>query len=235
VPADVTIAATSSSGASYSYGTVFAIDVLAGAIPATCTPPSGSLFPVGTTTVTCTATGSNQQTGTGTFTVTVQPFATPNQPPVLTLPADITVSTSSTSGKTVSFTVTATDDGAVPPTVTCSPPSGSRFPVGTSTVTCTAVDDQGASSTGSFRVTVIGPLERACALLEDSLGITLTDRLVSTLRAAADALHQAGRDGDARTIRSLAQKVWNAGTTYVRPALRQMVVQTVQAVMARAC
>jgi HYR domain len=49
---------------------------------------------------------------------------------------------------------TATDivDASVP--VSCDPSSGSTFPAGTTTVTCTATDDSGNSTSASFTVTV---------------------------------------------------------------------------------
>ena len=52
------------------------------------------------------------------------------------------------------YAASATDlvDGSVP--VGCSPRSGSVFPAGTTTVTCTATDAHGNSTTGSFTVTV---------------------------------------------------------------------------------
>jgi hypothetical protein len=53
----------------------------------------------------------------------------------------------------VSFAVTATDNCSVP-TVINSPPSGSVFPVGTTTVTATATDAAGNTSTCTFKVTV---------------------------------------------------------------------------------
>src|SRR5581483_5077593 len=39
-------------------------------------------------------------------------------------------------------------------TTSCTPPSGSTFPVGTSTVTCTATDTSGNTASCSFTVTV---------------------------------------------------------------------------------
>jgi hypothetical protein len=54
----------------------------------------------------------------------------------------------------VSYAVTASDtiDGTVP--VTCAPPSGSRFKVGKTRVSCTATDNSGNSATTQFTVTV---------------------------------------------------------------------------------
>jgi len=55
----------------------------------------------------------------------------------------------------VAFTVTATDlvDGNV--TATCAPPSGSTFPLGTTTVQCSATDLHGNTGHGSFHVNVV--------------------------------------------------------------------------------
>jgi hypothetical protein len=85
VPANITTAATSASGAVVTY-TATANDAQDGPLPPTCSPSSGSTFPVGTTTVTCTATDSGGLTGTATFTVTVTPYVPPNTAPVLTFP-----------------------------------------------------------------------------------------------------------------------------------------------------
>ncbi|MGY1608661.1 endo-1,4-beta-xylanase [Geodermatophilus sp. SYSU D00700] len=58
----------------------------------------------------------------------------------------VSATSSGAAGAKVSYTVTAGDtrDGAV--TATCAPPSGSRFPIGTTEVTCTATDAAGNTS-----------------------------------------------------------------------------------------
>ncbi len=77
--------------------------------------------------------------------------------PVITVPADITVSATGPQGAAVSFTATATDntDGAITPV--CVPASGSTFAIGTTAVVCTATDAAGNSATGTFNVTVTDP------------------------------------------------------------------------------
>jgi len=61
------------------------------------------------------------------------------------------------SGAIVTYTApTATDNCDLSPSVVCSPPSGSLFPVGVTTVTCTATDDCGNESECEFDVTVTG-------------------------------------------------------------------------------
>ena len=117
----------------------------------TCTPPSGSNFPVGTATVTCTATAGGAVVSSCSFSVTV---VRDTLPPRITCPPDIKVCTCSDNGTNVTYSVTASDDCDPSPSVTCTPPSGSNFPPGTTVVTCTAKDACGHESTCSFRVTV---------------------------------------------------------------------------------
>ncbi len=75
-------------------------------------------------------------------------------PPVLSLPSTLTVAATSASGALVSYSVSATDNLDPQPVVTCAPPSGSLFAVGATTVSCTATDESGNSSSGSFTVQV---------------------------------------------------------------------------------
>ena len=116
-----------------------------------CDHPSGSLFPIGTTSVACSATDNALNTASGGFLVIVTEDVTP---PVLSLPADITAEATGPNGAVVTYTATANDnlDGPVP--VTCVPPSGSTFPLGTTTVQCSATDAHGNIATGSFTITV---------------------------------------------------------------------------------
>ncbi|WIY77210.1 HYR domain-containing protein [Streptomyces anulatus] len=74
---DRTARAPDDDGARIAY-TATATDPQDGALPVTCTPPSGSLFPVGTTTVTCSATDSAGNTGADTARFEVlEPFVSP--------------------------------------------------------------------------------------------------------------------------------------------------------------
>ncbi|WP_257138670.1 HYR domain-containing protein [Streptomyces sp. rh34] len=61
-------------------------------------------------------------------------------------------------GARIDYTATATDpqDGALP--VTCAPPSGSLFPVGTTTVTCSATDSAGNTGADTARFEVLEPV-----------------------------------------------------------------------------
>src|SRR5262249_54710083 len=83
-PANQTVEATSAAGAVATYTNATATDNVDGPVPATCTPASGSTFPLGVDTVTCSATDSSGNTGTATFTITVADTTGP----AFTAPAD---------------------------------------------------------------------------------------------------------------------------------------------------
>jgi Ca2+-binding RTX toxin-like protein len=146
------VQATGPQGAVVMY-TVIATDDRDGQVTPTCTPASGSTFPVGTNQVTCVATDAAGNSASQTFTVTVTP-PPDTTPPVIRATPPAPVEATGPEGAVVTYTVTATDavDGQVTPT--CTPASGSTFPVGNTQVTCTATDSAGNSATATFTVTV---------------------------------------------------------------------------------
>ena len=148
LPSDKTVAATSSNGATVTYS-ASATDETDGTITPSCSPASGSTFPIGESTVNCSATDAAGNKSTGSFKVTVQDTA-----PVLSLPGDKTVEATSANGAAVTYSASATDavDGSV--AVNCTPISGSTFGLGATTVNCSATDKAGNKATGSFKVTV---------------------------------------------------------------------------------
>jgi Tol biopolymer transport system component len=75
-------------------------------------------------------------------------------PPLLALPDTITVEATSASGAVATYSVSATDDEDPNPSLSCTPPSGSTFPIGASAVTCTATDASGNIATASLTVIV---------------------------------------------------------------------------------
>lgn len=156
VPAPITVPATSPAGAVVTY-TASAADSAGNPLTVSCSPPSGSTFPIGTTSVTCSATDSSGGTASGSFDVTVQD----TDLGLTGMPSDMTVDATSPAGATVSFTPpTASDeDGPGTAAVSCAPASGAALPVGTTSVTCTATDsdDTPSSVSQSFSVTVLSP------------------------------------------------------------------------------
>lgn len=151
-PANLLVGNTSSTGASnVTYTGATASDLVSGDLPVSCTPASGSTFALGTTTVTCTATDAAGNEGSATFTIEVQD----RTKPTVTVPADITAEATAASGATVTYMgVTASDDVDGPLSATCSKASGTEFPMGTTTVTCSARDKAGNIGDNTFTVTV---------------------------------------------------------------------------------
>jgi hypothetical protein len=149
-PVGLAAEATSPDGAVVNFD-VSATDLVDGAVPTVCSTPSGSTFPLGSTTVTCAASDSRGNSGFARFEVVVKDATGP----ALTLPGTITAEATSGAGADVMYTATATDlvDGAVG--TSCSPASGATFAVGSTTVTCTATDTRGNTASGSFVVDVV--------------------------------------------------------------------------------
>ncbi|HYP26734.1 MAG TPA: beta-propeller fold lactonase family protein [Blastocatellia bacterium] len=109
-------------------------------------PAAGSALPV----------GSSPAPGVAAF----PPAGCLNTPPIsIDCPPAVTVMAvenlcPATPCAVVNFTVTSSG-GSAGATVICSPASGSIFPVGTTTVTCTAADSSGDTASCSFTVTVV--------------------------------------------------------------------------------
>ncbi|MFA5801870.1 MAG: HYR domain-containing protein [Thermoleophilia bacterium] len=145
------VEATGPSGSSASFDT-YATDALSGVVGGTsCTPASGLTFPLGSTTVTCSATDAAGNTGTAALTVTVADTTAP----AVTTSGNVTVEAIGPSGAVVYFTSGATDIVDGTDLTSCTPASGSTFPLGSTTVTCSASDGAGNTGTGTLTVTVV--------------------------------------------------------------------------------
>ncbi len=151
LPAAMIVEATGPTGAVVAY-TAWATDAPHPDPAITCVPPSGSTFPLGTTTVNCSATDASANTTNGSFTITV----VDTTPPTVGTNPNQTLEATGPAGAVATFpTPTATDlVGPLSPAVTCLPASGSTFPLGTTTVTCSATDTAGNTGTSTFTITV---------------------------------------------------------------------------------
>ncbi len=122
-----------------------------------CLPASGSLFPLGSTTVTCTATDAVGNTSSVTFTVEVVDAT----PPAVVCPAPSQVVADPITGQVpmpdllgaVLATDNVTPSGAI--VLSQSPAAGALVGVGVHTVTVTATDGAGNSHTCTTTVEVI--------------------------------------------------------------------------------
>lgn len=161
------VVSTSGANGIVTYTAPTATDLVDGDVPVFCTPASGSSFPLNTTTtVTCTATDSHGKIGSSSFDV----IASDTGAPTLVIPGNMTVEATSANGAVVVFVATATDDIDASPLVSCTPASGSTFPLGTTTVSCSASDNAETPNTanGTFTITIVDTTLPVITLLGDS-------------------------------------------------------------------
>jgi len=106
-------------------------------------------------------------------------------PPTLSVPAEIAKVATGSDGAVVEFAndISATDDVDDNVPVQCSPASGSTFPIGTTTVTCTATDDAGNTASESFDVIVKGATEQVTDLKEVIANLNLPAAITTSLSA----------------------------------------------------
>ncbi|MFC5577837.1 HYR domain-containing protein [Lysobacter niabensis] len=156
LPGNLIEEATSAAGEVVTFAAT-AVDIVDGSVVVACTPASGSQFALGVTPVNCSAADAAGNSAAGSFTVTVRDTTAP----ALTLPLDRIIEATSSAGAAVNFAASALDivDGAVG--VTCTPASGSTFPLApaptkarVTTVYCEATDAAGNEAGDSFDVTV---------------------------------------------------------------------------------
>jgi len=184
LPASITAEATGPNGAVASWPDPTASDPDDAAGTPICSPTSGSTFPLGSTTVTCTSTDTHGNIGSASFTVTVVDTTAPWLPWAQWSSLDAT----SPAGAAVYLTGGATDlvDGPVP--MTFAPPSGSTFPIGTTTVVGSAVDSHGNRLDFTFAITIKGAPEQINDLIAEIRFVNLpagtTKALLAPLNAA---------------------------------------------------
>ncbi|WNG38144.1 HYR domain-containing protein [Archangium violaceum] len=217
----------SPSGATASFA-VTASDAC-GPASVTCSSASGSTFPVGETPVSCAATDGSGNTSSCGFNVTVRGDTTK---PVLSCPTAPVVVNACAGSSTATFNASATDNcGPVP--VTCSHASGSTFPAGNTTVTCSATDASGNTDSCSFTVQVGGAdastpptpgadlgielwapnhkyeylpyvLSQCAAPAKDACGKSLPlEKYGRILRVTSDEVEDANGNGDGRTCNDM--------------------------------
>jgi len=150
-PANVSVTAAAGQCGSNVAFTVSANDACGSVTNLVSTPASGSAFPVGVATVTSTATDNSGNTSQCSFTVTV----TDTQAPAIACSSNLILNApAGQNSMVVNFPAPTVSDNCPGATGSCSPASGSTFPLGTTTVTCTARDSSSNQSTCSFTVTV---------------------------------------------------------------------------------
>jgi HYR domain len=140
----------------------------------------------------------NESAPTEPFTIRIDKTA-----PVVSVPAPITVNATGPTGATVNYEAGASDNLDLFPAVDCGPASSGVFPIGTTTVTCTATDDAGNSATKQFTVTVRGAAEQLDSLLAAVTGVGSG----SSLEGKVKQIQKAVADGKKNTCSLLSDFV----------------------------
>ena len=153
-PGTINVNATSGCSATAMWtGPTFTDNCSGGSIVRTTGPPPGGTFPIGTTHMVYTATDAAGNTSTCSFDVVVAD----NTAPVISgCPGPINVNTTAGCTGTATWAEPMVADNCAGASITrtAGPASGSAFPIGTTSITYTATDAAGNTSTCSFDVVV---------------------------------------------------------------------------------
>ena len=152
-PENLSVRTLGPDGAPVGFG-VMATDACDDAVTITTSAVPGSMFALGITVVQGTATDASGNRSECSFTITVFD----DEPPTITCPADVAVleSEAGSSQALVAFhSPIVTDNADRAPVAIATPPSGSVFPLGDTTVRWVATDASGNSSSCSFVVRVV--------------------------------------------------------------------------------
>lgn len=148
---DIVEEATGPDGNNVNYVIPGASDVIDPAPTVICTPAPDSLFPLGDTTVTCTATDASGNSFSETFMISVVDTTAPS----ITAPANQSFEATAVLSPLTSadYGLATGSDIFTPVTITSDAPA--TFPLGDTTITWTATDDNGLANTATQTVTII--------------------------------------------------------------------------------
>src|SRR5437762_4705458 len=118
--------------------------------------------------------------------------------PSLTLPASASTNATSSRGAVVSYIAVATDDVA-PTSLVCAPGAGLIFPVGATTITCSALDAASHATTATFVITVVGATDQLAQLRALVAALTIDPSVKQGLLDKLDSARGTIASGAAKT------------------------------------
>lgn len=156
IPQSMTVEATSPTGAMVNYQ-VSASDNIDTTTAVSCLPASGSLLAIGHFEIRCEASDSAGNTAINSFNVDIVDTTSPN----IVIPVGVFAESLDGIAAEVYYTVSATDSIDTDVNLQCLPTSGYLFPIGESTVNCSANDAAGNQTQNSFAIMVydVSPVE----------------------------------------------------------------------------
>jgi probable HAF family extracellular repeat protein len=138
-------------------------------------------------------------------------------PQINNAPGDMYPAATSPQGAVVAYDIGVFDDFDRHPTLTVSPPSGTLFPIGNTTVTCTARDASGNTSVYSFVVHVKGATE----LLDDLIQLVRSFNLQRGIENSLDAKLQNTQDALTAARSGNLSRACNSMSSFINAALAQ--------------
>ena len=169
------------------------VDLGAPSVSGGCQPPgiannAPAQFPTGTNIVHWTAVDSCSNSAVCSQMVVVIDL----EPPQILCSSNRVVAATTGTGAKVVFPTPAASDNCPGVKVVCLPPSGATFPIGTTTVLCTAIDASGNRTSCTFTLHVKGATEQIQDLIGRINSLHLAagteNSLISKLKSALDAL-----------------------------------------------
>jgi HYR domain len=172
--------------------------------PTTCPPPKGGSFQVSDSEITVRQ---------------ADPDVIPSDttPPVLRRLDALTVNATGPRGARVNYRAFAIDTQDAHPVLRCSPPKFALFPIGTTTVRCTATDASGNEASGSFPLTVKGARGQLHALGTYIVANGLPASLKARVDAALAAVRRGRRRSACRRLRAFSRQVRAQAGTGLTP------------------
>jgi hypothetical protein len=138
-------------------------------------PAAGTLLGLGSAKVTLTARDAAGNESACAVTITIRD----STPPQITCPSNIIQTTSlGQNNAAVNYPAATATDNCQIASVDCVPPSGSTFPVGATTVNCTATDTAGNIANCAFTVTVRTPQQATRQLVNNIISL-VNQRILS--------------------------------------------------------
>ncbi len=152
--------------------------------------------------------------------------------PTLAAHADVFALATSPAGAIVTYALPgATDDVAVA-SVSCLPASGSLFPIGNSTVTCTATDTHGNVATSSFVVHVAGASEQLESLLAAVANVGPGNSLASKVESALASIASGNLGAACNKLDALLNEVRAQTGKKITPAMAAQITASVNQIRA---
>lgn len=119
-------------------------------------------------------------------------------PPWMIVPNPIVAEATGPTGAAITYHVDVKDDKDASPVLDCQPPSGATFPLGTTTVSCTATDYVGNVGTASFNIAVVDTTAPRISVLGDPIVVVVQHN--AYLDAGATAFDLVDGDVTSRVV-----------------------------------